>query len=291
MPHDARRRQIAGIVLVLVSAAAFALSPVAAKFAYAAGAGTLTVVTLRAAIGAAVLAPLLLAQRRALLLRGEALRLGLIAGVASSLVSYGFIGAVAYIPVSLAMLIFFTHPLLVAGLWHWQGKERLAPAQLGFGLMVLSGLGLALGTAFAGLDPRGLALAALASGAVTWMIVLSARARLLASSAEVNFCVAVASAVLCGLVTTSLGAWVFPAGLAGWLGVLGAGLGVTVGLLGFLAAFRFMSPVRATMLSNVEPLFGILLAMLLLGEVLTGWQWVGVGLVLAGLVLFERPRR
>jgi drug/metabolite transporter (DMT)-like permease len=58
--------------------------------------------------------------------------------------------------------------------------------------------------------------------------------------------------------------------------------------LAFFAAFRYISPVRATMISNLEPLLGVLIAVAVLGEHLGGWQWLGVGVVVAGLVLFEK---
>jgi drug/metabolite transporter (DMT)-like permease len=56
----------------------------------------------------------------------------------------------------------------------------------------------------------------------------------------------------------------------------------------FFAAFRHISPVRATMIGNIEPLLGVLVAVAVLGERLAGWQWLGVGVVVAGLVLFEK---
>jgi drug/metabolite transporter (DMT)-like permease len=291
MPPDEKRRQIAGILLVLASCAAFAMSPTAARFAFEAGGNTLTVATLRAAVGVVLIALLLAATRESFWLPAAALGPSLAAGALSAIVSYGFVGAVAFIPVGLALLVFFTHPLLIAALWHWQGKERFTLRKLILALVVLAGLGLAIGTAFDGLDPRGILLAALASVAVTGMIAFSARARQLAGSAPINLLVAVVSAGLTGGVTTALGAWAFPIGTIGWLGVLGAGLGTTLGLLMFLASFRYVSPVRATMLSNVEPVFGILFAMALLGEWLTPLQWAGVALVVAGLVLFEMPAR
>jgi drug/metabolite transporter (DMT)-like permease len=56
----------------------------------------------------------------------------------------------------------------------------------------------------------------------------------------------------------------------------------------FFAAFRHISPARATMIGNIEPLLGVLVAVAVLGERLAGWQWLGVGVVVAGLVLFEK---
>jgi hypothetical protein len=50
---------------------------------------------------------------------------GLLSGVAYLFMAYGYIGSVAYIPVSLAVLIYFTHPLLLALIAHLRGTERL----------------------------------------------------------------------------------------------------------------------------------------------------------------------
>ncbi len=291
MPQNEPSGQLTGILLVLVSCAAFALSPTAARFAFDDGANTLTVATLRAAVGVLMLVGLIAVTRDSFRLPREAWRPSLAAGALSAVVGYGFVGAVAFIPVGLALLVFFTHPLLIAALWHLQGRERITPRKLVLALVVLVGLGLAIGTAFEGLDPRGIALAALASVAVTAMISFSARARQIAGSAQINLLVAVVSVGLTGGVTTALGMWALPAGAAGWLGVVGAGLGTTLGLLTFLASFRYVSPVRATMLSNMEPLFGILFAMVLLGEMLAAAQWLGVAMVVAGLVLFEKPEK
>ncbi len=87
--------------------------------------------------------------------------------------------------------------------------------------------------------------------------------------------------------TTVVGAWSLPSEDVGWLGITGAGGGVTIGLVAFFAAFRFIGPVRATMLSNAEPVFGVLFAMAVLGERLDIIQWAGVAIVFVALVLFE----
>lgn len=119
------------------------------------------------------------------------------------------------------------------------------------------------------------------------MILLGARAqRDGATSTQVNLIMIAVATIVCGTVTTVGGAWSLPAGVAGWLGLAGAGGGVTIGLVAFFAAFRFIGPVRATMLSNAEPLLGILFAVAVLGESLGDLQWAGVILAVAALVLY-----
>jgi drug/metabolite transporter (DMT)-like permease len=123
------------------------------------------------------------------------------------------------------------------------------------------------------------------------MILLTARAQERATNLQVNFHMAVLTAASFAAGTTAAGAWSFPSGFVGWLGLFGAGAGLAVGLLAFFAAFPHIGPVRATMISNVEPLLSILVAVAALGESLGPWQWGGAALVIAALVLFEAPGR
>jgi len=60
-------------------------------------------------------------------------------------------------------------------------------------------------------------------------------------------------------------------------------------ILWFTAISR-VGPSRASLFSNMQPLFGVLFAIVLLGEHLTRWEVVG-GLAILGAVLVERSRR
>ncbi len=121
---------------------------------------------------------------------------------------------------------------------------------------------------------------------------LGARAqRAGATSTQVNLIMIAVANIVCGGATTAGGAWSLPTGMVGWLGLAGAGGGITIGLVAFFAALRFIGPVRATMLSNVEPLLGVLFAVAVLGERLTSLQWIGVALVVAALTLLQLQSR
>ena len=60
-------------------------------------------------------------------------------------------------------------------------------------------------------------------------------------------------------------------------------------ILWFTAISR-VGPSRASLFSNMQPLFGVLFALLLLNEHLTRWELVG-GAAILGAVLVERSRR
>lgn len=287
----ARAERRSGLVLVLTSAVAFAIGPIAAKIALDNGSNVLTVVTLRGAIGAALLALLVVLFRQGFRISRAALHWCLLCGVFSALMVYGIIGAVATIPISVAILIFFVHPIVIAVIMHWRGGDRLTGGKLVLALTALAGLALALAPTFDTLELKGIALAALAAITVCGAILCGARAQQYATSTQVNLYVTGLGAALFALITSILDGWSLPSNMLGWIGVAGAGAGIAVGLLCFFASFRYLSPVRATMLSNVEPLLSILLAALILAQWPSATQWIGAAVMIGAIVLFEAAGR
>jgi drug/metabolite transporter (DMT)-like permease len=264
---------------------------VGAKVAFEDGSNTLTVVALRGAVAAILMALLIGLRREGFVIDRAAWRWCLGCGLLQAVVVYGFIGSVASIPVSVAVLVFFTHPILVAVVAPWFGGERLTPRKALIAILILVGLALALGTEATMLDPYGLGLAVLASGAMAGMIFCVGRAQERATSTQVNLYATAASAMLIAVVATAGGGWAMPKGAEGWAGIMAAGAGIGIGLLAPLAAFHYLSVVRATMLSSIEPLVTIALAAAVLGERLSLQQWAGAMLVVGALVLFEAASR
>lgn len=283
----AARRQVVGVLLVLASTLGFAVGPTGARLAFENGGNVLTVVTLRGVIGALLMALFILLVRQGLRIDRRAWPACLYGGAFYALMVYGFIGSVAYIPVAVAVLIFFTHPILIAAISHLRGHEPLTWVRALLATAVLAGLALVLGPDVDRLDPMGLALAALASASMYGLIRYSTGAQRHATSAQVNLVVTLVTVGVFAFLTTAWGAWALPSNALGWVGVALAGAGVGVGMLAFFAGLRYLSPVRATMLSSVEPLVSILLAAAVLGERLGTVGWTGVAIVLGALVLFE----
>lgn len=285
---DPPSQQVVGISLVVVSAILTAVVPTAAKLAYDAGTTTLTVLSARGLIAVAVLSLAMLVTGQSFAIGRKALLACFLAGVAYLFMAYGYIGSVAYIPVSLAVLIYFTHPLLMALIAHLRSTERLNGRKISLVIAIMLGLALALGPELAVLDPLGIALAGLASVAVCGLIFYAVEAQKGASSIQVMVYSGLVTSVVFSALTIGFEAWSLPQSALGWVGLISAGLGSAVGLLTFFAAFRHISPVRATMISNLEPLLGVLIAVAVLGERLASWQWLGVIVAVVGLVLFEK---
>jgi drug/metabolite transporter (DMT)-like permease len=280
-----------GVLLVLGSATAFAFGPVGARLAFEAGGNTPSVVALRGLVAVALMALLVPLLGQGFRLDRRAWSWTLACGAFQAVAVWGFLGAVARVPVGVAVLVFFTHVFLLAAIAHVRGAERLTLRKLLLIGAALGGLALVVGAEFGTVDAEGVALAGLSAVAITGMILCIGRAQAHATSTQVNLYATAAATLGIALLTSGLGAWALPSGGLGWLGVVAAGMGVGLGLLAFFAALRHLGLVRASVLCCVEPLLSILLAAAILGETLRPLQWLGALVIIAALALFEAAGR
>jgi drug/metabolite transporter (DMT)-like permease len=266
-----------GVVLAIVSAVGYGTMITATRLSYDDGSNPLTLICARAAVPPAILAQLMLGRGSAVALLPRAV---------------WPVGAVAYIPVSLAALVFYAYPVLVAGLLPLIGRGRVGwTAALAF-LAAFAGLALALAPSFAVLDPLGLALAvgAALSGAALMLAAdrLPPAQDMLAVGLYMNLA-ALAVAAPYALITGGLAA---PVTAVGWGAIAYVCLGFLGAFLAMIGAVRYAGALRTALVFNVEPVVAIASAVLLLGETLSSAQVLGVGLVFAALTLAtlaERP--
>lgn len=228
-----------------------------------------------------------LIQRRNIRPGPLGLKYALISGAYYALTSYALVASIQRIPVSLTILLFFLHPIMLAIWSHLTRQEQLSPARLGFAWLVFVGLCLIIGPDMSRLDPVGIFWGVVSALAVSAMILSNNRGQADTPSAVINIYMTGFTAVLfIGLVIT-LQDWAVPQTQLGWIGIIGAGLGLGLGILAFFEAFKYIGPVRASMISNLEPVLGVVVASLILGERFGPLQWIGITTVLTGLVLFE----
>jgi drug/metabolite transporter (DMT)-like permease len=231
----------------------------------------------------------LVVRRRSLVTSSRVLRLCLIGGIAMVFMSFGVLGAIARIDLSLVILILYLHPILIAWFGHLRGTYVLNRFRLFCCGLMLVGLALALSVNLARLDARGVALALIGTFGAAGLVVASGEAIKESNTLIVNLYTAIAAFVPAFGVGILIGSLDFPGTGLGWVGLVGTGTAMCLGLAFFFAALPPIGVVRATMITVIEPVFGILLAMLLFGERLSAVQWSGVAIVVAGLLLLETP--
>ena len=263
-----------------------------AKEAYRSDVSVTTLLALRFALAAGAFWVIVAARRsRAPTSQAPARRIVLI-GLALGSVGYAaqsgaFFGALTHIDASLAALLLYTYPALVFAMAVALGRERAdRPRVVALGLATV-GAALVLAGGGAGeLDPLGVALALGAAVLYSLYILISDRVvgridpfllgALITTGAAVTLSIA-------GVLTGSLRLGFEPAGWA-WIAALGLGSTV-VAISAFMAGLNLVGPATAAIVSTIEPVVTVVLAMAFFDERLGPVQVVGGMLVLAAVVL------
>ena len=290
IPESCRQHQLVGAAMVVLATAAVAIVPSFARLAYEGGSDTLTVITGRSIATAAVcfVVTAMLGRRLRIPRRSLALSLGL--GVLYAAQLYGFLGAITYLPVNMAILIYFLHPLMIGVVAMSAGRETASPLRLGALITALVGLALAVGFSVGGLSLLGVVLASLAAVMVAVIITASAVAMRDSDSLAVTSYMMLSAALCLSVFSLVRGDLKLPATEEGWLGFGGVALSHTIGTLVFFSAIPLLGAVRAAMITNLEPVLGIVFAMLILGERMSPVQGTGIALVIASIFAMEIKR-
>lgn len=284
------RRQAIGVALIVISAIAIAMVPSLGKLAYEGGSNTLTVITGRSAFSVIITYLLLLISRRPITIARQPLMISLGSGVGYAVILYGYLGAVNYLPVNQVVLIYFIHPLLVGLLAMWLGQERLTFASIGALAVALLGLGLVISFSIEKIDLVGLCLAATAMAVTAIVIVANSRAMTQAPAVSVCFFMMLSTAAVLTALFALFGDLALPTTTLSWVGFTGVAIAATTGTLTFLCGMTYVGATRAAMLTNLEPVVGVLFAICVLDEEITLIQGVGILVVIASIIFLERQR-
>ncbi len=298
---SSRRR--AGIALCVASACGFGLMAIFATQAYDAGLGVTTLLALRFALAAAVFWAIVAVRRAtAPAPAGEAQRgraaaprhlaLGALAlGAGYSAQSGFFFSALQHIDVGLTSLLLYTFPALVCIGSVALGRERLGPWKaLALGLASAGTALVLLGGGGGELHATGVLLG-LGAGVTYSVYILVADgivgridAWLFSALVTTGAAIAVTSA---GVVNGSLA---LPDGSA-WLWVVAIALVSTVlPVSTFLLGLERVGAPTASIVSTVEPLLTVSLAVVLLGETLGPAQVLGGALVIGAVIALQSRR-
>ena len=282
------QRDAVGIGLVLLSGLGVVFLPTTAKLAYLDGSNVLTVACARGLIAIVLLALVARIMRLSFALPRQLLRTSLLAGVGQACFVYGVYAAIESINISLALLILYLYPMVLALHQHRRGVIRVHSAQWLCALAACLGLALILGVGFGQVSLGGIALAFMAMLATVLITVTNVKVTDTLGSLVSNLYMSLWSLMIFGLVLLSVGELALPQSGFGWSVLAGNGVAYCVAWVSFFAGARILGATRASMLTLVEPPAAALGAWLLFGEFYTPLQWVGFFVVLAALYGFER---
>jgi drug/metabolite transporter (DMT)-like permease len=276
-------RPLYGGALIVIGAIAYGFNIPAARVAALGGVNGANLAALRTSLFVAALALLIPLLGRSFRIRhGEAGRITVL-GLCSGFLAACYLSALSYVPVAMAVTVFYTFPLILILMAPFSGGGRITGWRMAAFVVAFAGICLAVGPSFAALDWRGLALAFAAAFASAAMFTITATLK--QDRLTLLFWVQVAALTIL-LPTAFLSGMTGPTEIAPvWLAVAIAAGGFYVGMTCQMVAAPHLAPATVGLLFLIEPVVAIIAAALLLGEALGPIQAAGVAMVLAGLAL------
>lgn len=280
---------------LLLIAAMMGANHVCARFAFNDGVSVTTAVIFRSGVTALIIMLLLIGQRVSLRLQGRPLIFMPIVGTLVAIQSYCLYSAVARLPVALALLAFNTYPLWAVFWAKFIYRHQAEKFVLRSMPVILFGLALALDAfgAASGLGAyahwqqigNGVAFALTAAATFALAMVLTQHESLVVDGRVRTAFTLSMVLLLTGVFAVSTGDWSLPKTATGRWGL--AGLTILYG-----AAFTLMfsllprlGVVGNSAIMNVEPVFALALAWLLLGQTIAPIQVLGALIVVTTVMV------
>lgn len=214
------------------------------------------------------------------------------------MMSAGYLSSVAYIKVSLAVIILYTYPLLVAIFVTLSGRERLSPLRAVLLLVAFCGLLVALGqdlgltlmpfsfdSAAITIDWRGAALALVAALGLAVFITWAGPYLNDVESRIVNFWANLWMILMVAIFVALNGGISLPVSGIGWVGYVAATLCYIAAMVCWFASMKILRPTETAMTLNLEPAISLIAASVILGEATSPQQWIGTLVLLGAIVV------
>lgn len=290
---DSRRRAI-GLVITFFAALFVSLITTFARLAYDAGSNPPTQVLIRSACMMLALGLLQLALGRSLRLPPRVIPATLALAVCIFFMSFGYLSSVAYIKVSLAVLLLYTFPLMVGVASPLLGRERMTWLKALCLVGAFAGLLCASWGDFGALDWRGVAFALAAAAGVAGISLFGGAAMAQAHPFAMNAWMNLWVVLGVGAYVALSGQLALPQTGLGWIATAALATCYTLGILFLFLGLTYISPAQSALTMNLEPAFSTLAAILVLSEAVGPQQWIGMAILLVFLglsTLSGLPRR
>jgi drug/metabolite transporter (DMT)-like permease len=281
---------VSAIVPVIIAATAFAFADVATKVTLHAQADVLTMALFRGFVGVPLLMLWLLIGAVPKPLTAPERRLSLFIGILFSGTVFFLFKAIEAMEVPLAILTYYTYPLLTGLAAVVFGVERLGLAGALAALTAFAGLALMIGAHPGGVALAGIAFALLSSCSRVAILLLT-RAQLQSADARLislwSLVAATAVFIAAALVTAN---WQPPVTALGWFALIGSSMAMAIAVLMVFVSTARIGAFRTALFMNLEPLLATIGSAVFLGEVITLLQALGGAMMIAALVAFQLRR-
>ena len=277
-----------GVLLCLCTAVIMGLYPPMAKLAYDEGANIAFVVLLTTFMRFIALYGFAKWQRQKLFQTKRDVKLGFSAGFFQACSIIGILGATYFIPGSIVIIIMFTYSLMLLFFSAWRGVYKLNKANIFLTFIALFGLAMVLDffNQEITLNLIGIGLAimsAFATFARIYIFGIHDKGKSPAVIGAETFMIAVIVLGLLSLWQTPIA----PETAYGWMMASLSGLSLAIGSFGIFYGVALLGAYRFSMIAKLEPIFTALFGLLLLSEVLSVVQYVGMIVVIISLLSLQ----
>ena len=280
-----------GAGLAVAASVPFSINLTLVPMAYESGANIHVVNLVRQSAVCLFLFTLLKLTRTGVVLASRGLWVCIGLGVLVCAQFYTLLGTLLFIPVSLAVLLFFTYPFIVAGILVGLGRERLHRVRVAAMLVALAGLGLVLRVSAGGIDARGIALAIATALMFAAFIVMAETVMARHGRLVVMFHFTLASALFTLGITYGVSeGLVWPATGTGWSALAGTAVATAFSGLCLFTAISLVGPLRTAIIDCGSPVWTMLLAFWVLDERMAGIQIMGAAMVVVSIVVAQLAR-
>lgn len=192
--------------------------------------------------------------------------------------------ACKYISTGLAMVTFFTYPVIVILLNKLLYKAEIPKSYYGAVALILLGMLFLGGNQEVKCDFFGLSLGI--ASAVSYAAYLIVSKNSTVSPLISTLVVSLGCVVTCFVGAYMGGSFFVPHDFNMWMNILALGtLCTALPILLLLKALKYISSEKASLLSVLEPIFVLIFGVLLLDETISSTQMIGVAIVLLGALL------
>ncbi len=281
--------KLQGYIMVVISSLAFGTLGLWAKWGYAFGFTPLSLLVVRFGVASLCLWLAVVAKHRDLAWPGikPALALALQGGLGYALTAGCFFLSLQHLPAGLASMLFYLHPVITSSLTPVLFAEQPEKEQkLSLGAAVLGSILLAGGALTGNVSWIGVMFALFAAVAYSGFTLAGQMTSKSASPLVATTYTSTACFLALTLWTRPSMAWLATLTPQMWLIGLGVALVATVlAILLYLAGIQQIGASRTAVISALEPATGVLLSVLLLGEMLSIGQIMGIICILGAVLL------
>ena len=283
--------KIKGILYIILSTIAFGLMPILAKLSYRGGANTYTTLFLRFFFAAIMLLYYLKAKGLSLKLSKKQFFLVLIIGMFGyTLMSCSLFMSYNYISIGMASMILYTYPAIVTLLSYVFYKEKINATKILSLIISLIGIYILIDKGSVSFNLKGIILASTAALLYS-LYVLGASLKEIKTinSYVLTFyisCIAASVVFIAAINTGNFNMHIDFYGLVAIL--LLALISTAVALMAFLEGVRIIGPSKASIFSTLEPIVGLILGILILGEPISARIIIGSIMIVMSIVILAK---